>query len=191
MTNFQPRTDRYGTVVAELLAESRLPELGPGQPVSAVRHQLESLTDQPLFEHRVVGDPQMADCCRSGLWLWFDFLEESHTFSQKIPSSSGSFWHGIMHRRETDYGNAKYWFRRVGSHPIYATLSAVTPAMVEPHGLAPRDVLGNGSAWDAARFVDLCEKAHGTSSPLEQACRELAQVEWLLLFDYCYTAACD
>ena len=45
------------------------------------------------------------------------FLEPSHTISQGISSPSGSYWHGIMHRREPDYANAKYWFRRVGPAP--------------------------------------------------------------------------
>ena len=64
----------------------------------------------------------MAACCIAGVWLLHDFLDESHTISQGIDTPSGSFWHAIMHRREGDFSNAKYWFRRVGQHPVFDAL---------------------------------------------------------------------
>ena len=48
----------------------------------------------------------------AGLWLWHDALEESHAIAQAIITSSGSLWHAILHRREGDYSNAKYWYER-------------------------------------------------------------------------------
>ena len=45
--------------------------------------------------------------CLSGLWLVAGDIDESHTISQDLGSAEGSFLHGIMHRREGDFGNAK------------------------------------------------------------------------------------
>src|SRR5690348_16418541 len=42
----------------------------------------------------------------AGLWLWHDWLDESHRISQSLSSATGSFWHAIMHRREGDFSNS-------------------------------------------------------------------------------------
>src|SRR5437763_1193147 len=95
----------YGPLVAELLAGDRLPELGPGLPNRAAEAALESLTVENAFAGQTVHDVEMANCCLSALWLHHDFLDQSHGLSQEIETVEGSFWHGIMHRREPDAGN--------------------------------------------------------------------------------------
>ena len=125
----------YGPAVADLIGE-RLPVLGPGKPNKEVRGQLTALTVEKIFTgQKIVGD-DAARCCLSALWLWHDFLEESHTISQEIHTIDGSYWHGIMHRREPDYGNAKYWFHRVPRHVIFEPLAAA--ARICAKGSRPR-----------------------------------------------------
>src|SRR4051812_21642110 len=53
---------------------------------------------------------QPADALLAGLWVWPTWLDESHQISQAIASPAGSFWHAILHRREGDFGNSKYWY---------------------------------------------------------------------------------
>ena len=172
---FDPAT--YGRAAAGLLREDRLPELGPGQPNRSVKSELQSLSVDTLFAGQKLTDRQLAQCCLSGLWLWHDFLDESHTISQEIETLEGSYWHGIMHRREPDYGNAKYWFRRVGRHPVFASLAEEARALL------------NASSWDSFAFIDLCEAIAGGRDDREQQAREVARREWQLLFDFCYRGA--
>ena len=68
--------------------------------------------------------PETPAACPAGLWLLAGDLHHSHTLSQELPTAEGSYWHGIMHRREGDFENAKYWFRRVGQHAVLEELAA-------------------------------------------------------------------
>jgi hypothetical protein len=129
----------------------------------------------------------MAKCCLAGLWLYHDFLDESHTLSQEIHTTSGSYWHGFLHRREPDYSNAKYWFERVGNHPIFEPLVADAKEIAAGDSGKAAEFLNRQNAWDPFAFIDMCEQSAG--SPSETLCRRIQQREWELLFDYCYHQA--
>lgn len=104
-------------------ATERFPLAGPGR--SVIRR--DSLTTaiekavQPLTT-----DHRNKRCVESGLLLLWDFLDESHEISQTMEGKgsprTADYWHGIMHRREPDAGNASYWFRRVGHHSAFGHL---------------------------------------------------------------------
>ncbi len=164
----------YGPAIAELIVGDRLNPLGPGTPNHAVRAQLTAVDIGPMR------DRDMAQACVAGLWLLHNFLDESHTISQDIATPTGSYWHGLMHRREPDASNAAYWFRRVGEHPIFPELAE------EANSLGLRSL---SSRWDPFVFIDLCEKHRDTGTPDEQTLRRMQRREWEVLFDYCYRAA--
>ena len=101
-----------------------------------------------------------SNLARSAALLWHDHLDASHDVSQDLLSADGSFLHGIMHRREPDYPNAKYWFRRAGDHPCYPGLAGQVAAYLGVTGneaLAKR--LVPGGQWDPFAFVDAVESA--------------------------------
>jgi hypothetical protein len=125
------------------------------------RLSLPELFDSPIR------DSEMAACCHSGLWLLNNFLHQSHEISQSIDSAEGSWWHAIMHRTEGDFSNAKYWYRRVGSHE------------------AMLDVDAGQESFDAADFVDRCQQEY-RNGPLSDETQATAFAEWQALFNFCY-----
>ena len=179
----------YSPVIASLLTE-RLPDLGPGTPNEAARSQLAGLTVEKAFAGKTVVDQDAARCCVSGLWLWHDFLDESHTISQEIGTIDGSYWHGIMHRREPDYGNAKYWFHRVPRHAIFDPLAKTARELTAGQKLdSAAALLATQETWDPHCFIDLCEAISRGRSDAENLARQIACVEWQLLFDHSYRQA--
>jgi len=96
----------------------------------------------------------------AGLWLYIDELDRSHTISQDLKDATGSFWHGIMHRREGDFSNSHYWFRKAGVHPA----------------------MRNIPDYDAHAFIDEVEQQHADNpAPLLDRQRR----EWAALFAWC------
>ena len=180
----------FGEAISRVLLPIRLNELGPGQPNLAMRPELESLTVERLFDNNKVADRSAATACLAALWLYHDFLDESHSISQEIDTVEGSYWHGLMHRREPDYANAKYWFRRVGHHTIERLLADAARQLAGEMGTdSTSEFLTSQSSWDAFRFIDLCEAVTTGRSRATMLCREIQHREWLFLFGTCFQRA--
>ncbi|MCZ8512066.1 hypothetical protein O9H85_06420 [Paenibacillus filicis] len=138
-----------------------------------------------------------AHAVKAGLHLFNESLDASHELSQMIENATGSYWHGIMHRMEGDYSNAKYWFHRVSRHPVYEELAREAAAFVEEstHANVGNSVLrrtfekiADGGAWDAFAFVDAVEQ-QVTVARDETAEQLLLHIQWLemrLLLKYAY-----
>jgi hypothetical protein len=90
-----------------------------GAPRIAAAGLLETLVAQgPVARHPAL---------QAGLWLYVDELDRSHALSQDLHDATGSAWHGIMHRREGDFSNSHYWFRKAGRHPALAAIPGYEP----------------------------------------------------------------
>jgi hypothetical protein len=188
MNQFDPQA--YGPAFAPLLATDRRRPLGAGSPDANARAAIEERSIESAFAHAKVADRDMAACCLSGVWLLYDFLDESHSISQGIDTPSASFWHAIMHRREGDFSNSKYWLRRVGRHTVLESLGQRAAELAAVRGAErPVKQLITAGAWDPFAFVDLCQAAVRGPSDAADLCLDIQQAEWELLFDDCYRAA--
>jgi hypothetical protein len=153
----------------QLIATPEPPALGPGprpgvQTISALNQKLEEIFSKSAFTQ------QRQQLVRALILLWHDHLDAAHTIAQEIENADGAFVHGIMHRREPDYGNAKYWFRRVHQHAAFPEIATRVSKLPEP--TIVKRLIPNG-AWDAFAFVDCCEESNSRKSgqfskPLEQ-----------------------
>jgi hypothetical protein len=110
--------DHLATLIRPLLEalplERAMPELVPSSaPQGRGAQQYESAGEQAYAAAtHIVTQLDDHPELQAGLWLYVDDLDRSHHVSQSIETPVGSYWHGIMHRREGDFSNAKYWFRR-------------------------------------------------------------------------------
>ncbi len=167
-----------------------LPDLGPGQPQQSdwLHSKLSELPLNAILPS--IASEADATALQAGFLLMNDFLDASHTFSQSVEGAgrhvAGDYWHAIMHRREPDYSNSKYWFRRVGDHPLFGQLASFAGlaldnrSSTEANGWKLR--LGVSGQWDPFAFVDMCQLCAKTADfELCEVAQEIQFAEMLLL----------
>ena len=142
-----------------LIATPTLPDLGPG-PRAGV--QMQAYLNQPLEEYfrKEKSPASLQPLLRAAALLWHDHHDAAHVLVQEEPGAEGSFLHGILHRREPDYGNARYWFRRVGQHPCFPLIAEKAAVLLDqiPERELKFKLLRQG-AWNSCAFIDACEAA--------------------------------
>ena len=189
-------TPAIAEVIEQLEAGNPLPILVPQEAWNTeLTDTLASTSVDELFHGESLKNNTFGDAIKSGLLLWNDALDESHNISQGLENQTGSYWHGIMHRREPDYSNAKYWFGRVGTHPIFPTLRERALAILKETS-NPSDVLARiaetikaEESWDAYQFIDWCQAAEGASDDVTRFLQQVQAEEIKLLLAYSYRNA--
>ena len=176
----------YTAAIAEIIEKlesgNSVPTLVPQKAWSSeLTDALESASLNELFQGVTLKNTTFGEATKSGLLLWNDALDESHTISQALADQTGSYWHGIMHRREPDYSNSKYWFGRVGSHPIFPELREAALQLFKATVNPSNALVEIGSAlaadenWDAHQFIDWCQATE--NDPDSDASHFLRQVQ--------------
>lgn len=165
-----------------LLRDDLLAALVPGQPLDyALAGRIREAGDATLAGSRTIASPSHLALLRGGLFYAVDALDDGHRIFQEDHSDLGSYWHGMMHRREGDFDNARYWFRRAGELPIAGALHAEA-ARVSP-------LMARQTTWDAYLLTGECEQAAHGAEENRAECMALLRVEFDGLLDYCWRKA--
>ncbi len=138
--------------------------------------------------HRETSDPCDQAALQAGVWQCLGELDLSHRLSQQHEGQGTNqlcdYWHAIMHRREPDYANSKYWFRQLGRHPAFTPLSeraAKLLANAAPQERAWERRLLRGGTWDPFGMVDLAQAA-AENQALDPLARRLQALELSVLW---------
>lgn len=103
-------------------------------------------------------DDERRDAALALALLWHDDLDGAHRLCQAHEGHpDNDYVHALLHRREGDFGNAKYWFREVGSHPVYVAVAQAATAAGETR-------LVERGTWKPAAMVDACAAALGADA---------------------------
>jgi len=176
-----------------------------------IRHRfltayLTRLDVEALFrELSLVSMPEAHLVC-GALFHKNDDLESAHEICQQIDRETGcaesSYWHGIIHRREPDFNNARGWFRKaenLGCNEALsrAVFSLLQQVIQQPDYGSAREIalvflrhLQAQGSWDAFYLVDLCERVEKDDDrDLRRLLEEIQEVEFATLFDWTFRKA--
>jgi hypothetical protein len=130
-------------------------------PVRAPREELdrcvEELCEKAMQAGGSIARAASFELFRGGLFYALDALDPAHAIFQEDSSPEGAYWHGMLHRREGDFWNSKYWLQRAGRLPALAGIPEFEPV----------------------QFVNRCERAAqraGARDPEDLL--DLQRLEW-------------
>ena len=174
---------RYSDFIDRLLLGDKLfNALTPREPLAyELVQRIREADDATLAGKMKVADAAHFSLVRGGLYYAVDALDECHKIFQEDHTDLGSYWHGMMHRREGDFDNARYWFRRTSRLMIADTLHEAA-AHVSP-------LMARQSSWDAYVLTGECEQAVHGAEEKRAECVALLRVEFDGLLDYCWRKA--
>ena len=183
------------------LARTLFPE---GVRESFLKHHLDQASAESLLPG--VAPSADRDLILAALYLFNDDLDPSHEICQRFDRECipANYWHGIIHRREPDFPNAKGWYGRAESWTGLLQIRDRVQDVLERVLLMPEygeardtafrlkqhlDTTGN---WDPGYFVDMCADYREKASPdrTEGALlQEIQEAEMVAALDWTYRCA--
>ena len=170
-------------LLAKLLETAQPADLGPGPRSGVVSEKQLNASLDAGFEQANLS-PENQQLVRGLILLWHDHLDAAHTLAQSIDNADGAYVHALMHRREPDYSNAAYWFRRVGQHRTFPELTRRAGDLLKKSGKSELEATLRG-IWDPFAFVQACEQAaSGSLSEEDVKClRDIQRAEFEVLLE--------
>lgn len=169
--------DEYSDIVDAVLRNAELlKKLRPTEVSDvALLLKIRAASDADLAGGRKVASPLMLALARAGLVYACDSLEESHMIVQGISGDEAAYWHGMIHRREGDFENARYWFRRTGTLAVFAEIHRAASAV--------SSVVAAQSNWDPYLYTGLCEQEKYGEEDVRDQLVKLQIIEFRAMLD--------
>jgi len=170
--------NRYSALVDQLtIRGDLLKKLHPTEPMDVKTIlQIRQASDEDVAGKNPVQNQAMFTLVRAGLFYLYDAIDESHALIKDLSDDTSAYWHGMIHRREVDFENARYWFRRTGTHPTFSEMQS----QASRHSA----VMATQMNWDPYLFVGLCEQYKFGAVENHQELIQLQRVEFDVIFDY-------
>ena len=160
-----------------LLHEHTLDDPLPKEPTNyELVIRLREADNTLVFGDRTLLDGAPSALVRGGLFYYHNALEDSHKQTQTLEGDTAAYWHGMVHRREGDFDNARYWMRRAGEQPTFQEMQG------RASDAAPN--MGRQSNWDPFLFITLCEQYKYGETEYKKEIAQLQRVEFAVMFDY-------
>jgi hypothetical protein len=165
----------YSAFITDFLREAQLPRLSAQEPVPDKRliQRIAVAEDHEIA--RATG-PE-ASCIRSLLFIAAGGLEQAHRIVQEMSTSDAAYIHGIVHRIDDDFDNARYWFRRAGLQPAAAEMyrrAAANSLTVASHPI-----------WDPLLVTDMVETSR--TAGVTEELRAILTIEFEVLLQFLWS----
>ena len=159
--------------VRAFLANAKLPRVSPDDPTPdpQLLAQVDAITDSDLPG---LPERQKAACVRALLWYVAGNLNAAHEIVQPMSGPDGAYIHGMIHRVEGDFDNARYWFSRAAAHPASAEIYR--------HAVVNSQAIAKHPLWDPSYVTDLVEQSRRTG--ISEELITVLRIEFEELFNY-------
>jgi hypothetical protein len=118
--------------------------------------------------------PEVVPFVRSLLLLAAGDLERAHRLVQDASNADGTYIHGMVHRVEGDFDNARYWFRRTAVHPAAAEIYR--------HAAANSPKVAGWTTFDPISLTDWVEASRKTGA--DEELRAVLAIEAEVMFEH-------
>ena len=169
---------RYPDFVERLLLhEHTLDDPLPREPSDyELVIRIRETDDARIFGALPISPGAPVELVRAALFYYHNALDDSHKQAAKSTGDIAAYWHGMVHRREGDFENARYWMRRAGEQPVFQEMQG-RASDGSPH-------MSRQPSWDPFLFIHLCEQYKYGETEYRKELGHLQRVEFAAMFDY-------
>jgi hypothetical protein len=162
----------YSAFITDILRDAQMPRISTHEPPPDKR-LIQRITVAEGHEIARANGPN-TKCIRSLLFLLAGGLEQAHRIVQELSTSDAAYIHGMIHRIDDDFDNARYWFHRAGMEPAAAEMYR--------RAAANSLTFASRSIWDPILLTDMLERSRNAG--VTDELRAILTIEYEVLLQF-------